>query len=130
MTPKSFDFRPLAAFFRSISASPRRSSSRIAAARLGIRMYLADRGSRLFYLSYKRPWLNGSKDDAYAYYASSAEVPMAFRYFRDSEPLATGVSHWKAPANGFNPWRDQPIIERNYLKEVPGVDRLPPFLIR
>ena len=93
-------------------------------------MYLADRGSQLFYLSYKRPWLNGSKDDAYAYYASSAEVPMAFRYFRDSEPLATGVSHWKAPANGFNPWRDQPIIERNYLKEVPGVDRLPPFLIR
>jgi len=92
-------------------------------------MYLADRNSQLFYLSYKRPWLSGSKDDAYAYYASAAEVPMALRYFRDSEPLATGVSHWKAPPNGFNPWRDQQIIERNYLKEVPGVDRLPPFLI-
>ena len=90
-------------------------------------MYLADRGSQRFYIAYKRPWLNSSKDDAYAYYASSAEVPMAFRYFADSEPLATGVSHWKAPANGFNPWRDQPIIEQTYLKGAPGITRLPAF---
>jgi hypothetical protein len=90
-------------------------------------MYLADRGSQRFYLAYKRPWLNGSRDDAYEYYAKTAEVPMAFRYFRDSEPLATGVSHWKAPANGFNPWRDQPIIEQTYLKDAPVTTRLPPF---
>jgi len=90
-------------------------------------MYLADRGSQRFYIAYKRPWLNSAKDDAYAYYASSAEVPMAFRYFADSEPLATGVSHWKAPANGFNPWRDQPIIEQTYLKGAPGITRLPAF---
>jgi hypothetical protein len=90
-------------------------------------MYLADRGSQRFYLSYRRPWLNGSKDDAYQYYAGAAEVPMALRYFREKEPLATGVSHWKAPANGFNPWRDQPLLEQAYLKEVPGIDRLPPF---
>jgi hypothetical protein len=36
---------------------------------------------------------------------------MAFRYFADKEPLATAVSHRKAPANGFNPRRDQPLIQ-------------------
>lgn len=91
-------------------------------------MYLADRGSRRFYLAYKRPRLSGSKDEAYAYYAGMAEVPMALRYFRDVEPLATAVSHWKAPIDGFNPWRDQPLLEQNYLKQAPGVTRLPPFL--
>lgn len=90
-------------------------------------MYLADRHSQRFYLAYKRPWLNGSKDEAYQHYANNSEVPAAFRYFRDNEPLATAVSHWKAPVNGFNPWRDQPMIEQNYLKDVPGINRLPPF---
>ena len=90
-------------------------------------MYLADRISQRFYLAYNRPALNGSKDEAYEYYARSAEVPMAFRYFRDTEPLATAVSHWKAPANGFNPWRDQPQIEQAYLKQTPGITRLPLF---
>jgi hypothetical protein len=88
-------------------------------------MYLADRGSKRFYLAYKRPWLNGSKDEAYEYYARSAEVPIAFRSFSRGEPLATAVSHWKAPPNGFNPWRDQPIIEQNYLKQTPGITSLP-----
>ena len=90
-------------------------------------MYLADRHSLNFYIAYKRPRENRSKDEAYDYYSSSAEVPMAFRYFADTEPLARAVAHWKAPVNGFNPWRDQPAIEKAYLKEMPGVDRLPPF---
>jgi hypothetical protein len=88
-------------------------------------MYLADRGSQRFYLAYNRPALNGSKDEAYEFYARSAEVPMALRYFRDTEPLAIACSHWKAPAAGFNPWRDQPQIEQAYLKQVPGIERLP-----
>jgi hypothetical protein len=94
-------------------------------------VYLADRGSWCFYRDY-RSFLHVSKDEAYEYFANDAEVLMAFRYFVDTDSLANRVSQLKAPANSFNPWRDQPAIERTYLNdpELQGVQRLPPFYTR
>jgi hypothetical protein len=91
-------------------------------------VYLADRGSYRFYRDY-RSLLHVSKDTAYQYFANDAEVLMAFRYFVDTDCLANKVSQWKHPANSFNPWRDQPVLERIYLNDsdLQGVQRLPPF---
>jgi hypothetical protein len=91
-------------------------------------VYLADRGSGRFYRDY-RTLLHVSKDTAYHYFANDAEVLMAFRYFVDTDCLAKKVSQVKVPANSFNPWRDQPVLERIYLSDgdFQGVQRLPEF---
>jgi hypothetical protein len=90
-------------------------------------VYLANRGSRRFYHSY-RSLRSVSKGTAYQYFAQDAEVLMAFRYFVDHDRLAAAVARWMHPADSFNPWRDQPVLERMYLAAVgAGVNRLPPF---
>lgn len=91
-------------------------------------VYLADRGNLRFYRSY-RSLQSVSKDTAYASFASDAEVLMAFRYFVENDPLPAAVARWKNPPDSFNPWRDQPILERIYLGSGPslGISRLPPF---
>jgi Effector protein len=91
-------------------------------------VYLADRGSGRFYRDY-RTLLHVSKDTAYQYFANDAEVLMAFRYFVETDCLANKVAQWRHPANSFNPWRDQAVLERIYLNdgELQGVQRLPAF---
>ncbi len=90
-------------------------------------VYLANRGASRFYRSVKRPE-SVSKGTAYAYFADDAEVLMAFRYFVEKEPLARMVATWKHPVDSFNPWRDQPTLERIYLDKVEvNIPRLPPF---
>jgi hypothetical protein len=90
-------------------------------------VYLANRGSSRFYRSY-RSLQSVSKGTAYQYFASDAEVLMAFRHFVDNDPLAAEVARWMHPPDSFNPWRDQPVLERMYLSGLSlGINRLPPF---
>lgn len=89
-------------------------------------VYLAQRGATRFYRSYDS-LESVSKDSAYRYFAGDAEVLMAFRHFVDREPLAAAVAKWTQPADSFNPWRDQPVLERMYLGGTSGIQRLPPF---
>jgi len=90
-------------------------------------VYLANRGSQRFYRSY-RLRQSVSKSTAYQYFVGDAEVLMAFRHFVDHDPLAKAVARWMHPPDSFNPWRDQPVLERLYLSGVsPGITRLPPF---
>jgi len=90
-------------------------------------IYLADRGATAYYTTYT-PLRAGSSDKAYEFFENNAEPVMALRYFIENEPLATAVSHWKSPANSFNPWRDQQALEQTYIRNA-GVDlkRLPSF---
>ncbi len=90
-------------------------------------VYLANRGSTRFYRSY-RSLQSVSKGTAYQYFAGDAEVLMAFRHFVDNDPLAATVARWMHPADSFNPWRDQSVLERMYLGSASlGISRLPPF---
>jgi hypothetical protein len=90
-------------------------------------VYLGNRGSHRFYRSY-RSLQSVSKGTAYQYFVNDAEVLMAFRWFVEHEPLAATVAGWKHPAESFNPWRDQAILERMYLGSSSlGISRLPPF---
>jgi hypothetical protein len=90
-------------------------------------VYLSCRGGHRFYRTYKRRE-SVSKDTAYQYFVGDAEVLMAFRYYVENEPLAEKVSRWMAPADSFNPWRDQPVLERLYISNQSlGISRLPPF---
>ena len=70
-------------------------------------VYLACRGSQRFYRTYKR-LESVSKDTAYQYFVGDAEV--------------------LTPADSFNPWRDQRVLERLYISNQSlGISRLPPF---
>ncbi len=93
-------------------------------------VYLADRGGKLFYKAYKGLDVV-SKNDAYDFLAGDPEAIMAFRYFveTDKDPLAVAVSRWKSPPDSFNPFRDYPALEQQYLKNLddPAIKRLPPF---
>jgi hypothetical protein len=90
-------------------------------------VYLANRGGLRFYRSY-RSLQSVSKNTAYQSFANDAEALMAFRHFVDNDPLAATVAGWKFPADSFNPWRDQPVLERIYLSNASvGISRLPPF---
>lgn len=89
-------------------------------------VYLANRGGVRFYRSY-RSLQSVSKGTAYQYFAGDAEVLMAFRHFVDKDPLAKAVSRWMNPPDSFNPWRDQPVLERIYLRGTTGISQLPPF---
>jgi len=91
-------------------------------------VHLAQRGASRFYRSYNS-LQSVSKGTAYSYFAGDAEVLMAFRHFVEKEPLATAVAKWMHPADSFNPWRDQPVLERLYLRNasIAGLQRLPPF---
>lgn len=95
-------------------------------------VYLDGRGSLRFYKSDSE--LTGvSKGTAYQYFSGDAEVLMAFRYFVSDgvgkDPLAEAVSKWTVPPASFNPWRDQPYLERIYLDDpdLVGVQHLPPW---
>ena len=94
-------------------------------------VYLADRGSCRFYRDY-RTLLHVSKDTAYQHLASDAEALMAFRWFVETDCLANKVSRVMHPASSFNPWRDQPVLERMFLNEggLVGLERLPQFYTR
>jgi len=90
-------------------------------------VYLANRGSLRFYRSY-RSLQSVSKSTVYQYFAGDAEVLTAFRHFVDNDPLAAAVARWAHPPDSFNPWRDQPVLERIYLGSASlGISRLPPF---
>ncbi len=90
-------------------------------------VYLACRGGARFYRTYKKRE-SVSKGVAYQYFAGSAEALMAFRYWVEIEPIATTVSRWMTPADSFNPWRDQPVLERMFISsESLGIPRLPPL---
>jgi hypothetical protein len=88
--------------------------------------YLASRGSLRFYRSYRRlePL---SKSAMYQYFATDGLVLMAFRHYLDHDPLAAALARWMHPADSFNPWRDQPVLERIFLSGTSGIGRLPPF---
>jgi hypothetical protein len=90
-------------------------------------VYLACRGANRFYRTY-----NGresvSKDSAYQYFVGDAEVLRAFRHYVENEPLAGTVSRWMTPADSFNPWRDQRVLERLHISNKSlGISRLAPF---
>lgn len=91
-------------------------------------VYLAERGSPRFYRDY-HTLQSVSKGTAYQYFSGNAEVLMALRYFVTYDTCLTAtVAGWKEPADSFNPWRDQPILERMYLDESDsGIKQLPPF---
>ena len=90
-------------------------------------VYLASRGGRRFYRTYKR-LEPVTKDTAYQYFVNDAEVLMAFRYFVENDPLAATVSRWMHPPDSFNPWRDHTVLERLYISNASlGINRLPPF---
>jgi len=93
-------------------------------------VYLSNRGSKRFYrdvISQK----SVSKGTAYEYFSEDVEILMAFRWFVDHDPcLAPTVAQWAQPADSFNPWRDQPHLERLFLANaefMTGVKRLPDF---
>lgn len=88
-------------------------------------VYLEQRGAKRFYRSYNS-LQSVSKDSAYGYFANDSEVLMAFRHFVKKEPLAEVVAKWTKPADSFNPWRDQPVLEGLYLSGA-GIPSLPPF---
>lgn len=90
-------------------------------------VYLACRGASRYYRTYRR-LEPVSKHTAYQYFAGEAEALMALRHFVENEPLAAEVARWKAPADSFNPWRDQEVLERLFIGNASlGIDRLPPF---
>jgi hypothetical protein len=90
-------------------------------------VYLANRNSPRFYRDYSS-LRSVSKGTAYQYFASDAEVLMAFRHFVEHEPLAGAVAQWRNPPDSFNPWRDQPVLERIWRSDSEvRLERLPEF---
>jgi hypothetical protein len=87
-------------------------------------VYLGHRGSTRFYRSYSslQPV---SKDSAYQYLSTEAEALMALRYWVEKDELVTDVSRWLQPPQSFNPFRDQAVLERIWLRGTTGISKLP-----
>lgn len=87
-------------------------------------LYISSRGGTRYYSRYRKPVMVG-KREAYDIYANSADVLAALKLYSRTDAFLWAMSRrWDPP---FNPWRDQPSLEKRWLASMAkdGVRQLP-----
>jgi hypothetical protein len=84
-------------------------------------VYLSYRGGLRFYRDHKT-LISVSKGTAYEWLIKDMQCLAALRWFAENDPFVGAVAKWMHPAGSYNPWRDQPILERMWLDEVNSED--------
>jgi hypothetical protein len=88
-------------------------------------VYISSKGGRTFYKEYPPGQPTATLNQAYEIYAGSAKILAALKFYTRNDPFLWAMARRTDPP--YNPWRDQPALEKRWLARMAskGVKRLP-----
>jgi hypothetical protein len=88
-------------------------------------LYISSKRGRVFYKEYPPTSAMVSLNEAYDAYSRSAKILAALKFYVRNDPFLWAMARRSDPP--YNPWRDQPALERKWLARMArsGIRQLP-----